>query len=76
MPSVARWIVIGSVDVYRAFGALNDGSETDPVPLDEESPVRTERYPYRGKRPGYDDYDKLDVEDVYLGPTPCGCGRR
>lgn len=66
MPSVARWIVISSVDVYRAFGALNDGRETDPVPLDELSPVRTERYPYRGKRPGYDDYDKLDVEDVYL----------
>lgn len=66
MPSVARWIVISSVDVYRAFGALNDGRETDPVPLDEDSPVRTERYPYRGKRPGYDDYDKLDVEDVYL----------
>ena len=66
MPSVTRWIVISSIDVYRAFGALNDGRETDPVPLDEESPVRTERYPYRGKRPGFDDYDKLDVEDVYL----------
>ena len=66
MPSVGRWIVISSVDVYRAFGALNDGRETDPVPLDEESPVRTERYPYRGKMPGFDEYDKLDVEDAYL----------
>jgi len=28
--------------------------------------VRTDRYPYRGKAPGMDDYDKLDVEDVYL----------
>ena len=66
MPDVARWIVISSVDVYRAFGALNDEKETDPVPIDEESTVRPERYPYRGKMPGMDDYDKLDVEDVYL----------
>ena len=66
LPSVARWIVISSIDVYRAFGALNDERETDPVPLDEESPLRESRYPYRGKMPGMDDYDKLDVEDVYL----------
>ena len=65
LPDVARWIVISSVDVYRAFGALNAKLETDPVPLDEESPVREERYPYRGKMPGLDDYDKLDVEHVY-----------
>ncbi|HYL07030.1 MAG TPA: hypothetical protein VEU76_00675, partial [Candidatus Udaeobacter sp.] len=65
-PSVERRIVISSVDVYRAFGALNDGRETDPVPLNEKSPVRDLRYPYRGKMPGLDDYDKLDVEDAYL----------
>jgi nucleoside-diphosphate-sugar epimerase len=52
--------------VYRAFGALNAGTESDPVPLDESSPVRTERYPYRGKIPKLDDYEKLDVEDRYL----------
>jgi nucleoside-diphosphate-sugar epimerase len=45
---------------------LNDERETDPVPLDETSPVRPNRYPYRGKMPAMDDYDKLDVEDVYL----------
>jgi nucleoside-diphosphate-sugar epimerase len=66
VPSGLRLVVISSIDVYRAFGALNDDRETDPVPLDEESPVRSERYPYRGKTPGMDDYDKLDVEDVYL----------
>jgi nucleoside-diphosphate-sugar epimerase len=66
LPSVPRWIVISSVDVYRAFGALNDERETDPVPLDEDSPLRPDRYPYRGKLPGMDDYDKLDVEDAYL----------
>jgi nucleoside-diphosphate-sugar epimerase len=66
LPSGIRTVVISSVDVYRAFSALNDGLETDPVPLDEDSPVRLNRYPYRGKMPGMDDYDKLDVEDVYL----------
>jgi len=65
LPDVKRRVVISSVDVYRAFGALNVDEETDPVPLDEESPVRQERYPYRDKMPGMDDYDKLDVEDVY-----------
>ncbi|HYM66488.1 MAG TPA: hypothetical protein VEW68_04285 [Patescibacteria group bacterium] len=65
LPANLRLVVISSVDVYRAFGALNDGRETDPVPLDEDSPVREQRYPLRGKAPGMDDYDKLDVEDVY-----------
>jgi nucleoside-diphosphate-sugar epimerase len=65
-PGVRRWVVISSVDVYRAFGALNDDRETDPVPLDEESPLRANRYPYRGQMPGMDDYDKLDVEETYL----------
>jgi nucleoside-diphosphate-sugar epimerase len=66
LPAVRRWIVISSVDVYRAFGALNQDRESDPVPLDEESPLRTERYPYRGKIPGFEQYDKLDVEESYL----------
>jgi nucleoside-diphosphate-sugar epimerase len=66
LPDVQRWIVISSMDVYRAFGALLQDHETDPVPIDEESPVRAERYPYRGKLADRDDYDKLDVEDVFL----------
>jgi nucleoside-diphosphate-sugar epimerase len=66
LPDNIRLVVVSSMDVYRAFGALNEDRETNPVPLDEESPVRPERYPYRGKMPGMDDYDKLDVEDVYL----------
>src|SRR5437899_6821166 len=65
-PNVKRWIVISSIDVYRAFGALNSDRETDPVPIDEESAVRPTRYPYRGQMPDMDDYDKLDVEDIYL----------
>ena len=66
LPDVKRWIVISSLDVYRAFGAVLLDRETDPVPIDEESPVRTERYPYRGRAVDREDYDKLDVEEVYL----------
>jgi len=66
IPSAKRWIVISSMDVYRAFGSVLVDRETDPVPITEESPVRLDRYPYRGKVAGREDYDKLDVEDVYL----------
>ncbi|MGH7761167.1 MAG: NAD-dependent epimerase/dehydratase family protein [Candidatus Dormibacteraceae bacterium] len=66
LPPDIRLVVISSVDVYRAFGALNQNLETDPVPLDETSPVRPTRYPYRGQTPGLEHYDKLDVEEVYL----------
>src|SRR5450756_2674441 len=64
LPSDLRLVVISSIDVYRAFGAVNEGRETDPVPLDETSPVRTNRYPYRGLMAGMEQYDKLDVELV------------
>jgi nucleoside-diphosphate-sugar epimerase len=66
MPADIRLVVISSLDVYRAFGALNQDRETDPVPLDETSPVRPTRYPYRDVMPGMELYDKLDVEDVYM----------
>ena len=66
IPDARRWVVISSLDVYRAFGSLLDGTETDPVPIDEDSPVRTDRYVFRGRAADRYDYDKLDVEDVYL----------
>ena len=66
LPPGIRLVVISSLDVYRAFAALNADRETDPVPIDESSAVRPERYPLRGVVPGMEDYDKLDVEDVYL----------
>ena len=66
LPRGIRLVVISSLDVYRAFGAVNLGIETDPLPVDEDSPVRSERYPYRDLAPDRHDYDKLDVEDVYL----------
>jgi nucleoside-diphosphate-sugar epimerase len=66
-------IVLSSMDVYRAFELLvGGGVEPQPVPIDEEAPVREGRYPYRGK--GYDvdeDYEKLDVEPLYLERGGC-----
>lgn len=74
-----RLLVLSSMDVYRAFGSLLAGTETDPLPVDETSPVREQRYPYRG-RPGSGrdeervaDYDKLDVEEAYLGRAATVC---
>jgi nucleoside-diphosphate-sugar epimerase len=61
-----RYVVTSSMDVYRAYGGLHTGKATDGVPVDETSPVRTDRYPYRGQFPGMDDYEKLDVEEAYL----------
>src|SRR6266487_3112663 len=46
--SDVRLLVLSSMDVYRAFGSLLAGTETDALPLDETSPVRGRRYPYRG----------------------------
>ena len=60
-----RLVVLSSIDVYRAYSALMASTHTEPLPLDETSPVRDQRYPYRGQRPGMDDYEKLDVEDAY-----------
>jgi nucleoside-diphosphate-sugar epimerase len=73
LPRDMRLLVLSSMDVYRAYSALHAGAELDPVPLDESSPLRTERYPYRGQFPGLDDYEKLDVEEAYLprGATIC-----
>src|SRR6185503_11874275 len=51
---------------YQAFAHVLGDSEGEPMPLTEDSPVRDERYPYRNRGERPDDYDKLDVEPVYL----------
>jgi nucleoside-diphosphate-sugar epimerase len=66
LPPAPRLVVLSSVDVYRAYTALQTDTESDPVPLDEDSPVRSVRYPYRGQGRDLDDYEKLDVEELYL----------
>lgn len=67
----ARVVVLSSMDTYRAFAGVRTGVATDPVPLDEDSPVRPERYPFRGHEHLNGDidtetYEKLDVEDAVL----------
>jgi nucleoside-diphosphate-sugar epimerase len=59
-------VVLSSVDVYPALAGLSDGVARCDVPIDESTPVRTERFPYRGVIPGMDDYEKLDCEELYL----------
>jgi nucleoside-diphosphate-sugar epimerase len=73
-----RLLVLSSMDVYRAYGSLLAGVETEPVPIDETAPVRERRYPYRGhptlgSMPIAEHYEKLDVEEAYLrrGATVC-----
>jgi nucleoside-diphosphate-sugar epimerase len=70
-----RLLVTSSMDVYRAYTYVMRGTATEPVPIDEASPVRDERYPYRGQGgpPWAEDYDKLDVEERFLehGATVC-----
>ena len=65
-----RYVVTSSMDVYRAYGGLHTGKTTDAVPVDETSPVRPERYPYRGQFPGMDDYDKLPDDLGLTGAVP------
>ena len=60
LPAGARAVVLSSGDVYAAYGALLADEQTEAVPLDEDSPLRTERHPHGGA------YEKLDVEPRYL----------
>ncbi|MDP4505082.1 NAD-dependent epimerase/dehydratase family protein [Nonomuraea turcica] len=61
-------VVLSSQDVYEAYTGLRCGRELSPLPLTEDSPLRRDRYPYRGAgHPDVpDDYDKLDVEERWL----------
>jgi UDP-glucose 4-epimerase len=73
IPAGRRLLVLSSMDVYAAYGALHTDQVTELVPSAETDEVRSERYPYRGQIPGMDDYEKLDVEELYLerGGTVC-----
>ncbi|MGE5828260.1 MAG: NAD-dependent epimerase/dehydratase family protein [Micromonosporaceae bacterium] len=64
----AALVLLSSMDVYQALGLLLDDLDGEPVPIDEDSPVRSARYPYRNREGVHrdPDYDKLDVEPLYL----------
>jgi nucleoside-diphosphate-sugar epimerase len=67
-----RLIFLSSCDVYRAHAVLHRATD-DPVqvtPLTEDSPLRTNIYPYRKYATGPEDwrcdYDKIPIERTLL----------
>ena len=60
LPPGIQLVALSSVDVYRAYEALHSGTQTDPVPLTEESPLRAVRH-IDGPQ-----WENLDVEEAYL----------
>jgi nucleoside-diphosphate-sugar epimerase len=71
--SGARVVVASSQDVYRARDRLcrAQPGPPDPVPLDEDAPLRELLFPYRAMATGTadpkHDYDKILVERMVLG---------
>ncbi|HZS14116.1 MAG TPA: NAD-dependent epimerase/dehydratase family protein [Candidatus Dormibacteraeota bacterium] len=68
-----RLVAVSSVDVYRAFGALNrlEDSPLPEPPVDEDAPLRTVLHPYRNSVPAggpewLRDYDKIPVERLVM----------
>ena len=67
-----RFVMVSSGDVYRAYGRLTraEPGEPDPVPLDEASPLRESRYPYRGQEDKVGDlarnYEKILAESAIM----------
>jgi nucleoside-diphosphate-sugar epimerase len=73
----ARVVALSSQDVYRAYGVLlgSEPGPPQPIPLTEESEVRTKLHPYKPEqmrmvRTAFswitDDYDKIPVERTVL----------
>jgi len=61
-----RVVAISSADVYRAYDIVRGlrPGPADPVPLDEDAPLRERLYPY--ERPGVQGYEKILVERVVM----------
>jgi nucleoside-diphosphate-sugar epimerase len=67
-----RVVAISSMDVYRAYGKLIriEGGSPCTSPLKEDSPLRSQLYPYRPKAIGPEDrlydYDKIPIERAVM----------
>ncbi len=59
-----RLVVVSSQDVYRAYGRFHgtEDGPLEPLPVTEDSPLRSQLFPYRGQISGLDDYEKILVE--------------
>jgi nucleoside-diphosphate-sugar epimerase len=68
-----RVVAISSQDVYRARDIFlqKETGIIDPIPLTEDSPLRSQLYPYRGLSddPFAHDYDKIPVEKVLMSAS-------
>ncbi len=68
-----RLVALSSGDVYRAYGRLlgTEPGPPDPVPIDENAPLREILFPYRHTAPGPSDwtyhYEKILAERAVLG---------
>jgi nucleoside-diphosphate-sugar epimerase len=60
LPPGIRLIALSSVDVYRAYEALRTGTQSDAVPLTEESALRSTRH-LDGPQ-----WENLEIEEAYL----------
>jgi nucleoside-diphosphate-sugar epimerase len=59
LPPGIGLVALSSVDVYRAYEAVRDGTQADAVPLTEESALRTARY-LDGPQ-----WENLEIEEAY-----------
>ena len=69
-----RAVVISSCEVYRAYGKLHlaEAGPPDPIPLDEDAPLRESRYLYRDRKDLSIDttfYDKVLVEQALIAQS-------
>jgi nucleoside-diphosphate-sugar epimerase len=68
-----RVVGISSQDVYRARDIMwqRETGIIDPTPLTEDSPLRSQLYPYRGLSddPFTFDYDKIPVEQIFMSAS-------
>jgi nucleoside-diphosphate-sugar epimerase len=68
----SRMVALSSGDVYRAYGRLlgTEPGLPEPVPLDENAPLRAKLYPYRANTGGPLDwtyhYEKILVEQAVM----------
>ena len=67
-----RLVMTSSCDVYRVYGRLTESEPgpVEPTPVDEDSPLRDSRFPYRSQfEPGHPlyEYDKIPAEELVLG---------
>jgi nucleoside-diphosphate-sugar epimerase len=75
--AAGRMVAVSSMDVYRAYGLIHRSEQgpLEPVPFDEDAPLRQRFYPYRGDTPRaeddptrfMDDYDKILAERIIMG---------